>query len=266
MLSIYFIIGAFSGLLSGLFGIGGGVIVVPALAAMFLYHTLIPEAYAMPVAIGTSLASMMVTSTAAMMAHQKTKSVRWNWVKSMLPGLMIGVVIGAVIARYLPSRYLSLFFGVFLMMISIRLFFEKSEVNNPSKKILSRRTEILSSSLIGILSSLLGVGGGTLLVPFFLRCQLEMHEATGTSVACAIAISIMATLCFMFLGGVGHLPMKWSTGYIYWPAFLGIAIASVLFAPLGVQLGRVLSTALLKRFFALFLLAIAADMLIFNYF
>ncbi len=262
MLLIYLIIGALAGVLSGLFGVGGGIIVIPALSTVFLHYTDIPHAYSMQMAVGTSLAIMIFTSASALYAHHKRKSVRWDLFRQMLPGLMIGSIVGAIIAHFLPSSFLQFIFGIFLVIVGLRLIINKiSETQKPS---LSLKIIRLSSLLIGALSSLLGVGGGTLLVPFLLRCQLDMREAAGTSIACGLSIGIVATMSFMIAGLFSLKTAPWSTGYIYWPAFIGVVITSALLAPLGAVLAHSLPKEQLKRVFGVFLLLIACDMLIFK--
>ena len=125
MFTVYLIIGALSGALSGLLGIGGGIIVVPGLAAVFMHSNQFPHEDVMQMAIGTSLAAMIVTTGSALLAHSRRGSVRWDIVKKMLPGLMGGAVIGAIIANYLPSEGLRIFFSLFLFYAAFRLLFVK---------------------------------------------------------------------------------------------------------------------------------------------
>lgn len=262
MLTIYLIIGAFAGIMSGLFGVGGGVVVIPALSNVFTHYTPIPQSYTMQMAVGTSLAIMIFTAMSALYAHHKRKVVRWDMFCDMLPGLIAGSVMGAIIAHFLPSALLKIIFGIFLVFVSFRMIVNKP--NDETESRLSLTVIRMSSFVIGVLSSVLGVGGGTLLVPFLLRCQLDMRQATGTSVACGLAVGIVATTCFMFIGLSSIKHAEWSTGYIYWPAFLGVVIASTLLAPLGAALAHTLPKEFLKRVFGLFLLLMACDMLFFK--
>ncbi len=262
MLTLYLIIGVVAGIASGLFGIGGGVVVIPALSTVFTHDTTIPASYTMQMAVGTSLAVMIFTSASALYAHHKHAAVRWGMFRSMLPGLMVGAIVGAIIAHFLPSSYLRIIFGVFLVYVSYRLI-RPAPTSDPKEKssLLFIR---LSAVCIGTFSSLLGVGGGTLLVPFLLRCQLDMREAIGTSVACGLSVGIVATMSFMMAGLSFIQQSNWNTGYIYWPAFLGIVIPSTLLAPLGAKLAHRLPKELLKRVFGWFLLLMACDMLFFK--
>jgi uncharacterized protein len=255
---IYFIIGAFSGLLAGLLGLGGGIIVVPALAAAFVYFNVVPEERVMQMAIGTSLATIVITFLASLRAHLKRNSVRWDLVKKFLPGLLLGVVAGAVAAQYLPSTGLKIFFSLFLIFISLQLFRGELTETVPLKPTLLKTW--ISTFIIGGLAGVLGMGGGVLLIPFMLRFQINMREATGTSVACGVFMGILASACFMWLGRFAMLDVPWSTGFVYWPAFLGVAASSILFAPMGTALAYRLPIPVLKRILAVFLLLVAADM------
>lgn len=260
MLIIYLIIGVIAGIMSGLFGIGGGIVVIPALSNTFTYYTAIPAQHIMQMAVGTSLAIMISTSTSALYAHHKRNAVRWQMFRAMLPGLIIGAIAGALIAHLLPSTDLQISFGIFLVIIGFRMLTNKQETQSANGP-LSNKIIYSASLLIGVLSSLLGVGGGTLIVPFLLRTGMDMREATGTSVACGLAVGIAATICFMITGLFSSLHLPWSTGYIYWPAFIGVAIASTLFAPLGAMLAHKLPKLLLQRIFGCLLLLVACDML-----
>lgn len=257
--SIYLIIGAFSGFLAGLLGLGGGVVVVPALAAVFTSFNVMPSTYVMQMAIGTSLSTIVITFIASLYAHIQRGSVRWDIVWLILPGVLCGVLMGTSIAGYLPSSYLKSFFAIFLLFIAYRLF--RGELAPAPGKMLSRWKMGGFASVVGALSGVLGVGGGLILIPFLIRSGLDMRQATGTSVACGMFIGITASLCFMVLGQA-HLDLAWSTGFIYWPAFLGVAVASVVFAPMGAALAYKLSPAVLKRVLAIFLVLVAIDMLI----
>lgn len=259
MLSIYLVIGAFAGILSGLFGVGGGVVVIPALSAVYLHYSAIPNEYVMQMAVGTSLAIIITTSLSSLYAHHKREAVRWSMFRLMLPGLVIGSILGAIAAHYLPSSYLQIIFGIFLLIIGFRMLLTRSRLN--SDKSMSNFFVLIASILIGALSSLLGVGGGTLLVPFLLRSGMDMREATGTSVACGLSVGITATASFMVAGIFSLVPVPWSTGYIYWPAFFGVALSSTLFAPIGAMFAHTLPRDLLKSIFGLFLLLMACDML-----
>jgi uncharacterized membrane protein YfcA len=257
---IYLVIGACSGLLAGLLGLGGGIIVVPALAAAFTHFALFPTNYVMQMAIGTSLTTIFFTFLSSLRAHMQRNSVRWDLVRLFLPGLITGVMIGASIVNYVPSTWLSIFFSLFLLFMAMRLFLNTQPI--VAQKILPIPLVIMVTVGIGMLSSLLGVGGGIVLIPFLIKLQIDMRQATGTAVACGVFIAASASICFMLGGHNLALHLPWSTGFIYWPAFLGVAVASVLFAPIGTAIAYKLDPILLKRLLAIFLLIVAVDMLL----
>ena len=263
MSTVFFIclvVGAFSGLMSGLFGIGGGIIIIPALVAIFSYFSVVPSAIAMHMAVGTSLATIIVTTASSVTSHHRRGSVSWGMLKILLPGLVVGSIVGVVVAGYLPSHVLVRLFSLFLLFVGVHLLFSKQRLTVQAAP--SPLSMKVVSGLIGALSGMLGVGGGVILVPYLWRCQLEMRSAVGTSAACGFAVGVVATIAYMMMGVVSVPLVPWSTGYIYWPAFLGVGLASVFFAPLGVMLAHRLPREMLRRTFAVLVLFVAVDMLI----
>lgn len=253
----YVLTGICAGLLAGLLGLGGGIIVVPALAAILSYFNLIPEVHVMHVAIATSLTTVVITFLASLQAHIRRGSVRWHYVRLLFPGILIGVFIGAVLSAKVSSNYLRFFFCLFLFVMAYRLLTQRRV---QSQMPIPQWVVRLAGLIVGFFSSILGVGGGIILMPFLLRTGLEMRAATGTSVACGVVIGLFATLNYIFLNAkVIQLP--WSTGFVYWPAFLGVAVGSVLFAPLGTALAYRLPTHLLQKLLAIFLIIVGLNML-----
>lgn len=257
---VYLLIGAAAGLLSGLFGIGGGVIVVPALSYVFLHDGTHTAFDAMHAAVATSLAVMIMTSLSALYAHQRARSVRWVMISPMLPGLVVSSLIGAAIAHYLPSSILRIFFGIFLIYIGWPLIFGQTTLLEP--KTISVKVLRIISLCVGALSGVLGVGGGALLAPIFLRAGLNMHETAGTSVVCGLTIGLTTTLGFLFLQWFGRLQFQAGSSYIDFSAFTSVAVASVLLAPFGAKLARRLPRIMARRIFGFFLLCMALDMLL----
>lgn len=265
-LILYLLIGALAGTMSGLLGIGGGIVVVPALEAIFLYTEILPPDLTMKMAIGTSLAIMVITLSSSVYAHHKRLAVNWKMVKTILPGLILGVVFGTILVRFLPSHFLKIFFSIFLICISLQMLFKKTgdddSIQEKKGIVFPRFLTWIFAILIGFLSSILGTGGGVLWVPFFLHCHVRMQDAVGTSVACAIVTAFFATIVFIIAGLMSVQTLPWSTGYIYWPAFLGVSLASVLFAPIGAAIAHQISSRLLKKIFAVFLIFVAIDMML----
>jgi uncharacterized membrane protein YfcA len=256
----YVLIGACSGLLAGLLGLGGGIIVVPALLAAFTKFNLMPEQHLMQMAVGTSLATIFITFLASLRAHLKRHAVRWDLVKKFLPGLLLGVIFGALIAKFLPSSYLRIFFSAFLFFVAFQIF--QGELRETKPYVPTPLLTFAMTCLIGALAGILGMGGGVLLIPFMLRFQINMRDATGTSVACGVFMAIFATSLFMWLGQSAKLDLPWSTGFVYWPALLGVGLSSIFFAPLGTAIAYRLPIPVLKRILAVFLMVVAIDMIV----
>ena len=258
-LFLYPIIGAIAGLLAGLFGVGGGAIIVPLLIFIFSVQGF-PEASIVHLAIGTSFATIVITSISSVFAHHKLGNVNWSVVKAMTPGLIIGVVLGSTVAAGLSGESLKLFVGLFLLLAAVQLFTgaqPKAAFGLPSPAVLS-----IFGAVIGGFSAFFGIGGGTLTVPTLAACRESMHAAVATSSACGLPIAFFGALTYGWHGGaIGALP-EFASGYIYWPAFLGIAMMSMPFAKLGAALSSRLSERSLKRLFAILLLVIAIQLLL----
>ena len=259
-----FLAGALAGFLSGLLGIGGGVIVVPALVWIFIAFSSVPHLAIMHVAAGTSLSAMIITSLAASWSHHQRGNVDWLTWRKLLPSTIIGVVFGVLLASTLNTRTLSIIFGCVLILIALQIFFfskqkENELIEHPNWIIFN-----LAGLLVGAFSGLLGIGGGALLIPFLLHYNFPMNKTAGTSAACIIPLSILGTVMFMITGHLHEAtPIPYSTGFIYWPAFIGVAMGSVLLVHFGTWAGTKVNKQLLKRIFSCLLILIALQ-LIFN--
>jgi uncharacterized protein len=253
----YLAIGALSGVLAGLFGVGGGAVMVPAL--MLLFGALgIGGDWMAHLAVGTSLATIIGTGAASTLAHHRRGGVRWDIVWPLAPGIVIGALAGAALAGWISGLWLQRIFAVFLAAVGVRLLMTSTTVVSASHPLPGRAGLAGVGGGIGILSSLVGIGGGTLTVPFLSRHGLEMRQAVGTSAACGLPIALAGALGFVLTGwGRAGLP-AFSTGFVYWPAVLAMLIASMPIAPLGARLAHALPVALLKRLFGILLLLIAA--------
>lgn len=255
---IFLVIGAVAGILAGLLGVGGGLIIVPALAFYFIYTQLAAE-YVMHLAIGTSLATIVVTGLSSTLAHQRHGAVDWALVKMLVPGLIIGALSGAVLADHLSTALLQRLFGVFELAIAAWLGFGIQPAAH--RTVPGEMGFGFAGWAIGVASSLMGIGGGTLTVPFLLRCGVVIRRAVAVSAACGPPIATAGALGFAVGGwNVPGLPAA-STGYIYWPAFIGITAASVLFAPLGARWAHTVPSNRLRLLFAGFLVLVGLKML-----
>ena len=258
---LYFIAGAGAGILSGLLGVGGGTVIVPML--VFIFTSLaFPEQHVMHIALGTSLATIIVTSISSARAHHRKQNVHWSVVRLVAPGIVIGTLLGAVLAGELDTMMLKGIFAAFMLLIATQMalnFTPAAHRQLPGK--LGTVGTVGMGSLIGLIASLVGIGGGSLSVPFLIYCNFNARYAIGTSAAIGLPIAVAGATGFIITGlAEGNLP-KYSLGYVYLPAFLGIAIASMLTAPLGAYLAHRLPVPVLKKLFALLLYVVGLKML-----
>ncbi|MCW8959288.1 MAG: sulfite exporter TauE/SafE family protein [Gammaproteobacteria bacterium] len=252
-------LGAFAGLLAGLFGVGGGLVIVPVLALLFAAAGIADEVL-MHLAIGTSLATIVFTSISSVWAHQRRGAVRWEVVWQLTPGIVLGAWLGAALAERLSGDYLRYVFGLFELSVALQMGLNLRA--SPHRSLPGRAGMGLAGGVIGSVSAIVGIGGGTMTVPFLQWCNVPMRQAVATSAACGLPIAVAGATGFLFSGWENsHLPPL-SSGYLYWPAFAGIVVASVLFAPLGARLAHTIPAVQLKRFFALFLALLGVRMLL----
>lgn len=255
----YLLGGALSGLLAGLLGIGGGLVVVPFLVFALPYAGF-PDTMIMHVAVATSLANIVVTSIVSFYSHHRRNGVLWAVVRRVFFSCMFGAAAGGILAIWLPSNILSIMFSFFVFFIAYLLLrpqsFEQKnhELPSPTK---------LNGAVIGIATfcSLLGMGGGSLMVPYLNHYGISLRESIGTSSACGFFIAFSGLLCLMLLQIHVSTSVPWMIGYLYLPAFLCMSIASVALAPLGAKLAHTLPVPLLKKIFAGFLIIVGVSML-----
>jgi len=250
--------GVLSGLLAGLFGVGGGLTTVPILALILTAQDF-PEAHVMQVAIGTSLAVIALTALSSARAHHSHGAVRWSAVGTLVPGLVLGALVGAWTAHGLSTIVLARIVGIGALAVAAKMLLQadpRVRSNNPGRALLST-----AGAIIGWASALIGIGGGSLTVPFLRLCGFEMREAVGTSAAAGIPIAWAGALGFIWTGyGVAGLPAG-QLGYISLPGFAAVAAASVAMAPIGARLAHRLPQLWLQRAFAGLLIIIGVSML-----
>ncbi|BHH86328.1 sulfite exporter TauE/SafE family protein [Desulforhopalus sp. 52FAK] len=251
--------GAVVGILAGLFGIGGGLVIVPVLVYVFSLQS-IPSEITMHMALATSLASIMFTSVSSFRAHHKRGAVHWDVVKKIVIGILTGTFFGSFIASRMSTDFLKIFFVIFLYFVATQMLLGKKP--KPGREIPGLAGMFATGNIIGIVSSLVGIGGGTLSVPFMLWCNINAHHAIGTSAAIGLPIALAGTVGYIVNGwNVTDLP-PYSLGYVYLPALIGIAAISVLTAPLGVKLAHSLPVDRLKKIFSILLYVVATKMLV----
>ena len=256
---MYVLVGVVAGVLAGLLGIGGGLVIVPMLVFCFTRQG-IPDDVIMHLALGTSLASIMFTAVSSFRAHHRRGAVHWEVVRKIVIGIFTGTFIGTCIAAELPTRYLKGFFVVFLYYVGVQML--TNQKPRPSRQIPGHMAMFGVGNVIGVVSSLVGIGGGTLSVPFMVWCNMSVHHAIGTSAAIGFPIAVAGSIGYVYNGlTVPGLP-ELSVGYVYLPALIGIVVTSVMTAPLGVRLAHRLPVDRLKRIFAVLLLAVGTRMLV----
>jgi len=256
--ALYALVGAIGGILAGLLGIGGGLVIVPMLVFAFPLQG-IGQENLMHLALGTSMASIIFTSISSFMAHNKRGSVLWPVFKSITPGILVGAFLGTYVASAMSTNSLKGFFAVFLYYVAVQML--RGKKPKPSRQVPGSAGMFGVGSGIGIFSSLVGIGGGTLSVPFLVWCNVTVHKAIGTAAAIGLPIALAGTAGYVINGWNVPGTPDYSLGFVYLPALLGIVCVSVLTAPFGVKLAHSLPVDKLKRVFAFLLLAVATKML-----
>lgn len=255
---IYLALGAVAGILAGLMGIGGGLVIVPMLVFCFAGLGMEHE-YIMHLALGTSLASIIFTSISSCLAHHRHGAVHWDIVWRIVPGIICGTLLGAYVASLLQTDLLKGFFGIFLYFVALQMLLDRKP--EPSRDIPGPGGIFGAGTIIGTVSSLMGIGGGTLSVPFMVWCNIPVHHAIGTSAAIGLPIALAGTAGYIMTGLQADGLPSYSLGYVYFPALVGIVCASMLTAPLGAKLAHWLPVPKLKRIFAVLLLVVGTRML-----
>lgn len=251
-------LGAATGFVAGLLGIGGGMLMVPFLTLIFSARDY-PEEHIVHMAVATSLATILFTSIASVRAHHQHGAVLWPVVKILAPGIVVGSLIGAQIAGRLPTFWLALIFAVFVGFSALQMLLDRKP--KPSRELPRAAGMFAVGNAIGLVSALVGAGGGFISVPYMVWSNVKIHNAVATSAALGFPIAFAGTLGYVLVGsGEAGLPAG-SIGFIYLPALLTIALASVVTAPLGARTAHSLNTKPLKRIFSLLLFMLAGYML-----
>lgn len=257
-LPAYLALGVVGGFAAGLLGIGGGMLYVPLLAWLFAAQGF-ESSTLLHLALGTSLTAIIPTSISSLLSHHGKGNVDWRIVRGITPGIVLGGMIGGVLAKHLSTSTLALIFAVFVSYSAFQMFLNVKP--KPSRALPSALGLFGVGTAISTLSQLVGAGGGFLSVPFMTWCNVNMHRAVGTSAAIGLPIAIVGSVAFFLAGhDVSGLPAG-SLGFIYVPALLALLLPSVLMAPVGARLAARLPVATLKRVFACFLFVLALKML-----
>ncbi|HRQ56214.1 MAG TPA: sulfite exporter TauE/SafE family protein [Azoarcus taiwanensis] len=254
----YLFLGAFVGFFAGLLGVGGGGIMVPVLTTLFVMQGF-PMDKVVHLALGTSMAAIVLTSFASLRAHHRHGAVRWDIVRTITPGILVGTFGATFIASRVPSEPLAVFFACFMAYVSVQMLLNVKP--KPSRDLPGPVGMTAVGSGIGGVSALVAIGGGSLSVPFMTWCNVKVHNAIGTSAAIGLPIAIAGTVGYLVNGWSAEGMPDFSFGFVYLPAFVLLSVASVYTAPLGARLAHKLPVATLKKVFAGLLVALCLKML-----
>ena len=254
---IFVALGTLAGLLAGMFGIGGGLIIVPVLIGTFISLGFDSE-IVVHLAIGTAISCIIFTGLSSANAHRTKKSIDFDHFKPVATGIIFGALAGALFAVQIDGAFLKLSIAIFVLLVGIQILFD---IKISSKKIYPKKSKsIFAGSIIGFLSSILGIGGGTFSVPYFRASGLRLTTSIGTSAACGVPIAVFGTLGYIIAGiDVNGLP-NFSLGYVYLPALLGVSITSMVSAKYGADLAHYLSQTTLRRLMAMWFFIISTYM------
>jgi len=253
------VLGVGTGFLAGLLGIGGGMLMVPFIT-IILANRGVSADLAVKMAIATSMATIIFTSLSSVRAHHQRGAVRWDIVRRLAPGIVMGSIIGSLgVFALLKGSYLAIFFGLFVSFSATQMFMDKKP--KPTRQMPGTGGQLAAGGFIGFLSGLVGAGGGFISVPFMTWCNVPIHNAVATSAALGFPIAVANVLGYVISGQtVQNLP-EGSFGYIWLPALAVIAMCSFLTAPLGAKAAHSIPVGKLKRVFASILYLLAAYML-----
>ena len=256
---LYLLTGSFAGFIAGLLGVGGGLIIVPILYFIFASQG-IDQTHLMHMALATSLATIIVTSISSSLAHHRKHAVLWSIVFLLAPGICIGAWTGGILAASLNTEILKPVFGCFELLVALHLL-SNTKTRGHELSINPVKATI-GGLVIGNISAIVGIGGGTLTVPFLHWHKINIRNAIASSAACGLPIAVFGTASFIYAGwGISGLP-EHNLGYVNLTAFFSIIITSFLFAPLGAKATHIIPERNLKLGFGVFLLLLSAKMLL----
>jgi uncharacterized membrane protein YfcA len=250
--------GCFGGFAAGLLGIGGGMVLVPFITMIFTARGFAPG-LVVHMAIATSLATILFTSLSSMRAHHRHGAVLWRVARLLVPGILIGSWIGPWIGKQMNTAALSLFFAAFVAFSATQMLLNKRPAGG--RELPGAAGMLAAGGVVGILSGLVGAGGGFVSIPFMTWCNIRIHNAVATSAALGFPIALAGTIANIYYGWDEPGLPPGSLGFIWLPALGLIVLASMSTAPLGARMAHQLPVGKLKRIFACILYALAAYML-----
>ncbi|MBC47955.1 MAG: hypothetical protein CMO27_03555 [Thiotrichales bacterium] len=255
---LFLLLGAFSGFVAGLLGIGGGLIIVPVL--LYLLAPSIDQSILMHTSIGTALAVIVFTSISSLYAHHRHGAILWRNFVKLTPTILLGSYSGAILAKYLSFDFLRMFFAFFEITVALIMWFGISASSHADN--LSRWIWSFAGYFIGLISAMVGIGGGTMTTPFLVYNNVEIKNAIATSAAVGMPIAIAGSIGFVVAGLSQALPTG-GIGFVNFEALITIVAASIFFAPLGAKVTHKLDSNKLKKGFSIFLAFLAAMVLLF---
>lgn len=251
-------LGTCTGFLAGLLGIGGGMLMVPFMT-LILSARGVDAALAVKMAIATSMATILFTSVSSVRAHHKRGAVRWDIVRTLAPGIVLGgLVAGAGVFSLLKGTTLALVFAVFVAFSATQMLLDRKPA--PTRQMPGTAGSLGAGGVIGFISGLVGAGGGFISVPFMSWCNVAMHNAVATSAALGFPIALANTVGYVVGGWSMPSPLPGALGYLWLPGLAIIATASVTTAPLGARTAHAMNIKQLKKAFACTLYGLAAYM------
>jgi uncharacterized membrane protein YfcA len=249
----YAVIGLLAGFLAGYLGIGGGLVIVPALSWLFARDPATAD-YAVHMAVATSLSTMLITSASSIYAHHRRAAILWPVALNLAPGLLAGAIAGALLAVRLTTDMLGVVFGIYVTIAGLQLLTGKEVKGH--KTLPGAFSSGITGGVIGMISSLVGIGGGSMTVPWLLWHGREIRQSVATAAACGFPIALAGTVTFILMGQ-NKIGFDSAMGFIHLPAFTGVVIFSVLFAPLGAAAVHGSPPVVVRRIFGGFMLLVA---------
>lgn len=253
----YLALGVVVGFFAGLLGIGGGAIMVPVLTSFFAWQG-VAEDQLVHLALGTSMGAIVLTAVSSIRSHHKHGAVLWPVALKMAPGVLLGTFAATWLAAYLPTRILAVIFAVFIGYVSLQMVMNFRPA--PGRQLPGALGLCTAGGLIGGVSALVAIGGGSLTVPFLTWCNVVMQRAIATSAAVGLPIALAGSLGYMINGSGSAL--AGTVGFVNLPAVLFISLVSFFTAPVGARLAHRLPVPVLKRIFAVLLLGLSVRMLV----
>lgn len=257
-IAAYLALGAVIGFMAGLLGIGGGGIMVPVLTSLFLWQGVSMD-QVVHLALGTSMAAIVITSVASLRAHHRRAGVRWPVVRRMAGGVALGAFATTFLVAETASLYLAIFFSLFMAGIAFQLMLNKSP--SPSRQLWKTPGLLVAGGVIGAVSALVSIGGGSLTVPFLVWQNVEIRQAIGTSAALGLPLSLAGTVGFILTGWNTVQSQEQTLGFVYLPAVAAISLMSVCTAPFGAAAAHRLPVGVIKKVFALLMILLSLKML-----